>query len=61
MQNKINNKSQGLGDTVAKITHFFKIDILADRIARLFGKEDCGCDRRRKKLNKIVPYKTKQK
>jgi hypothetical protein len=61
MQNKISNKSQGLGDTVAKITHFFKIDILADRIAKLFGKEDCGCDRRRKKLNKIVPYKTKQK
>lgn len=61
MQNKINKESKGLGDTIAKITHFFKIDILADRIAKLFGKEDCGCDRRRQKLNKIVPYKTKQK
>lgn len=58
MQNKI-NKSEGLGDTIAKITHFFGLDILADKIAKLFGKEDCGCNRRREKLNKIVPYKKK--
>ena len=50
-------KSQGLGDTVAKITKFFYIDILADKIAKLFGYKDCGCDRRRKKLNKLVSYK----
>ena len=47
----------GLGDTIAKFTHFFGIDKLADKIAKLFGKEDCGCNRRRKKLNKIVSYK----
>jgi hypothetical protein len=52
-------QSKGLGDTVAKITKFFYIDILADKIAKLFGYEDCGCDRRRKKLNKIVTYKKK--
>ena len=51
------NKSKGLGDTVAKITKFLYIDILADKIAKLFGYKDCGCDRRRKKLNKIVSYK----
>lgn len=51
-----NKKSEGLGDTVAKITHFFGIDKLADKIAKLFGREDCGCNRRRKKLNKIVSY-----
>jgi hypothetical protein len=28
-------KSKGLGDTVAKITKFLYIDILADRIAKL--------------------------
>lgn len=61
MESKINSKAKGLGDTIAKITHFFGIDILAIKIAKLFGKEDCGCDRRRQKLNKIVPYKTKQK
>lgn len=53
------SKSNGLGDTIAKITHFFGIDILAKKIAKLFGKEDCGCERRRDKLNKIVSYKKK--
>lgn len=53
------SKSQGLGDTIAKITHFFGIDILAKKVATLFGKEDCGCTRRQDKLNKIVPYKKK--
>ena len=53
------DKSKGLGDTVAKITKFLYIDILADRIAKLFGYEDCGCDRRRKKLNKAISYTKK--
>ena len=52
-------KSKGLGDTVAKITNFLYIDVLADKIAKLFGYKDCGCDRRRKKLNKLVTYKNK--
>jgi len=60
MQKKI-KKAKGLGDTIAKITNVFGIDILADKIAKLFGKEDCGCDRRRKKLNKLVPYNKKKK
>ncbi len=60
MQKKI-KKTEGLGDTIAKITNLFGIDILADRIAKLFGKEDCGCDRRRRKLNKLVPYNKKKK
>lgn len=49
-------KSKGLGDTVAKITKFLYIDVLADYIARFFGYKDCGCNRRRKKLNKLVKY-----
>lgn len=60
MQKKI-KKAKGLGDTIAKITNLFGIDVLADKIAKLFGKEDCGCDRRRKKLNKLVPYNKKKK
>ena len=59
MQKKI-KKAKGLGDTIAKITNLFGIDILADKIAKLFGKEDCGCDRRRRKLNKLVPYNKKK-
>lgn len=51
--------SKGLGDTIEKFTHFFGLDKLAKRVAKLFGKEDCGCERRRDKLNKIVPYKNK--
>lgn len=54
------SKSKGLGDTIAKITHFFGIDILAKKIANLFGKEDCGCTRRQKKLNEKFPYKNKK-
>ncbi len=60
MQKKI-KKAKGLGDTIAKITNLFGIDILADKIAKLFGKEDCGCDRRRRKLNKLVPYDKNKK
>jgi hypothetical protein len=60
MEKKI-KKAEGLGDTIAKITNLFGIDILANKIAKLFGKEDCGCDRRRRKLNNIVPYNKKKK
>ena len=60
MQKKI-KKSEGLGDTIAKFTHFIGLDILVDKIAKLLGKEDCGCDRRRTKLNKMVPYDKNKK
>jgi hypothetical protein len=53
-------KIEGLGDVIAKITHFFGIDILAEKIAKLRGKKDCGCTRRREKLNSLVPYKNKK-
>jgi len=52
--------SRGLGDTIEKFTHAFGLDKLAKKVAKLFGKEDCGCTRRRDKLNEIIPYK-KQK
>lgn len=53
-------KSQGLGDTIAKFTNLLGIDKLADRVAKFFGKKDCGCNRRRKTLNEVVSYKTKK-
>jgi len=56
---KTNQKSKGLGDTIAKFTKLTKLDILAEKVAKLFGHEDCGCERRKDKLNKIVPYKNK--
>ena len=50
-------KSEGFGDTIAKITNATGLDKLADNIAKLAGAEDCGCNRRRKVLNKVIPYK----
>ncbi len=53
-----NQESKGLGDTIAKITHFFKIDVLVESVFKACVK-DCGCKRRQDKLNKAVPYKKK--
>lgn len=49
-------KSQGLGDTIAKFTHATGLDVVADKVAKALGQEDCGCNRRREKLNNLVPY-----
>lgn len=50
-------ESQGLGDTIAKVTNALGIDKLAEEVAQAMGKEDCGCSKRRKKLNELFPYK----
>lgn len=49
--------SKGLGDDVKKVAGFFMIDTLAERIAKILNKKDCGCEKRREILNRIVPYK----
>lgn len=49
-------KSKGVGDTIAKITHATGLDKVADKVAKMAGKDDCGCGRRRKTLNEIFPY-----
>ena len=46
--------SKGLGDTVAKVTHALGIDVLAEKVAKAAGKEDCGCKRRQEKLNQLI-------
>jgi len=51
------NKSQGLGDSIAKVTEATGLDKAADKVAKAFGKSDCGCNKRRQKLNKLFPYK----
>jgi len=45
-------KSKGLGDTIAKITEATGID----KLAKFVLGEDCGCDERKEKLNKLFPY-----
>ena len=57
MENKTNEESNGLGDTIAKVTHVLKLDVLAEKVAHALGEEDCGCKRRREKLNELFPYK----
>lgn len=47
-------RSIGLGDTIEKITT--KTGIKA-AVHLLFGP-DCGCEKRKEKLNKLFPYKT---
>jgi len=45
-------KSKGLGDTIAKITEATGID----KLVKFVAGEDCGCDKRKEKLNKLFPY-----
>ncbi len=50
----MNEKSKGLGDTIAKITKATGIDKVAKKVLG----EDCGCEERKDRLNKIFPYKS---
>ena len=52
-------ESKGLGDTIAKVTHAVGLDKVAESVAHAVGKEDCGCNKRRQKLNDLFPYKSK--
>jgi hypothetical protein len=55
---KEGQESQGFGDSIAKVTHFFRIHKVAEAIAKLAGAEGCGCKERREFLNQLFPYKT---
>jgi len=52
-------RSVGLGDTVAKITTTLGLDKVAESVAHTIGKDDCGCNKRRQKLNDLFPYTKK--
>ena len=47
-------KSKGLGDTIAKVTEATGID----KVVKAVAGDDCGCDKRRERLNKMFPYAT---
>jgi hypothetical protein len=51
------NQSKGLGDSIEKITQLTGIKSLAQIGAKIIGKKDCGCNKRKEALNKIFPYK----
>lgn len=44
-------KSTGLGDTIEKITKATGIKKIVDLMS-----DDCGCEERKQKLNKLFPY-----
>ena len=52
-----NNKSRGLGDSIARFTKATGINSLAQMGAKIVGKKDCGCNKRKEALNKAFPYK----
>lgn len=54
------SKSIGLGDDIKKITSATKLDKIAESIAKSIGMQDCGCDNRQDKLNKLFPYGDKK-
>ena len=49
-------KSQGLGDTVEKITKATGIKTLVDKVSEGLNIP-CGCQQRKEQLNKLVSYK----
>ena len=46
------SKSKGLGDSIEKV---FKATGI-DKVAKKVLGDDCGCEERKQKLNKIFPY-----
>lgn len=55
VERKNKMKSKGLGDTVEKITTITGIKRIVDKVAEDTGK-DCGCNKRKEALNKMMPY-----
>ena len=53
LPDSLKKESKGLGDTIEKITEVTGIKKVVEKVA---GK-DCGCNKRKEKLNKILPYK----
>lgn len=47
------NQSKGLGDTIEKVTKATGIK----KVVKAVLGDDCGCDERKAKLNKLVRYK----
>ena len=50
------SKSEGLGDSIEKFTKATGIKKLVEHVTGKTGR-DCGCKKRKKALNKAVPYR----
>lgn len=55
---KPGQKLEGLGDVIAMITYYTKLDLLVNWFfTKILKREDCGCSRRKKVLNKKFKFK----
>ncbi len=52
VEEEVKNESKGLGDTIEKITEATGIK----RLVKFIAGEDCGCNERKEKLNRLFPY-----
>jgi len=50
-----NEQIKGMGDLVERIAEKTGIKAVVDKVAEKTGK-DCGCGKRRDKLNKAMPF-----
>jgi hypothetical protein len=50
--------SRGLGDTIAKITHYTGIAKAVEVVTEALGIEDCGCGARQEWANNFKPYES---
>lgn len=53
LKESVSNQPEGLGDTIAKITKVTGID----KVVKAVAGDDCGCNDRKEKLNKLFNYK----
>jgi hypothetical protein len=61
MQIKVLKKDKGLGDTVARITRMTGIQSIANYVSNGDVEKPCTpCEERKKRLNSLVSYGTKQ-
>jgi len=54
LPDSLKKESKGLGDTIEKITEATGIK---KAVKKITGDDDCGCKKRKDKLNKMFPYK----
>ena len=54
--NSMEEKPKGFGDSVEKFTKATGIKKVVDVVSKA-TKKNCGCNKRKTKLNKMFPYK----
>jgi hypothetical protein len=53
VRERVKERAEGLGDTLEKVFEKTKIA----KVVKWLAGEDCGCDKRKEKLNKMFPYR----